>query len=257
MSCGIYCIENLINGKKYIGQAININRRWNIHKCELRSNNHKNPHLQKSWNKHGEVVFIFYIIEECTPENLNERERYWITEFKTFDNLLYGYNMSNGGDVNTKRSKETGEKIRNKKLGVPRSKETRDILSRAFRGRKQSPEKIEKRASKIRGIPCSEESKLKISKSNTGKKATDATRQKMSDKKLNIPNIKNQGEGHGMSKLKDADVWDILTDYRNKKYSQNELARKYEVNQKTIFDIIHGNNWKNIYLKFIAEEDNQ
>ena len=50
---GIYCIENLITGKVYIGQADHIKRRWQNHKRTLKNNKHKNIHLQNSWNKHG------------------------------------------------------------------------------------------------------------------------------------------------------------------------------------------------------------
>ena len=35
---GIYCIENKINNKKYIGQSIHIHRRWSEHKYELNIN---------------------------------------------------------------------------------------------------------------------------------------------------------------------------------------------------------------------------
>jgi len=34
MSCGIYKIENKINHKKYIGQSIDIKRRWLSHKTD-------------------------------------------------------------------------------------------------------------------------------------------------------------------------------------------------------------------------------
>ena len=49
---GIYKIENKVNGKVYIGQSVNIKKRWKQHKYELNSNNHVNKHLQASWNKY-------------------------------------------------------------------------------------------------------------------------------------------------------------------------------------------------------------
>ena len=50
---GIYCIENIINNKKYIGQSKHINERWLKHISELNHGYHHNDYLQKSWNKYG------------------------------------------------------------------------------------------------------------------------------------------------------------------------------------------------------------
>lgn len=50
---GIYCIENTANGKKYIGQASDIEKRWTQHKQKLRNNSHHNPHLQNAWNTYA------------------------------------------------------------------------------------------------------------------------------------------------------------------------------------------------------------
>ena len=93
--CGIYCIENIINNKKYVGQSININLRWKRHISALNNNNHYNSHLQQSWNKHGSESFEFNIVEICDKSLLNEREIYWIKKFNSFEN---GYNETLGGD---------------------------------------------------------------------------------------------------------------------------------------------------------------
>src|SRR5258707_535337 len=65
MTSGIYCIENLVNGKKYIGLSINIEDRWYVHKTTLRGNYHDNSYLQNAWNKYGENNFECWIIEKC------------------------------------------------------------------------------------------------------------------------------------------------------------------------------------------------
>lgn len=93
--CGIYCIENLVNHKKYIGQSVDINSRWETHISTLNNNHHYNLHLQQSWNKYGSENFEFNIIETCDKNLLNEKEIYWI---KKFNSLEDGYNATSGGD---------------------------------------------------------------------------------------------------------------------------------------------------------------
>lgn len=93
--CGIYCINNIINNKKYIGQSININKRWKSHISALNNNRHYNFHLQQAWNKYGSKNFEFNVIEICDKSLLNEREVYWIEKFNS---LELGYNATMGGD---------------------------------------------------------------------------------------------------------------------------------------------------------------
>jgi predicted GIY-YIG superfamily endonuclease len=94
MSIGIYKIQNLLNGKIYIGQSVDIEKRWSTHKAELKNNYHHNIHLQSAWNKYGENNFEFSIVEECIIDQLNQREIYWISQFNSFEN---GYNLTPGG----------------------------------------------------------------------------------------------------------------------------------------------------------------
>jgi group I intron endonuclease len=97
MNTGIYCIVNLINNKKYVGKAKSITSRKSYHFSLLKNNKHINKHLQNAWNKYGEDNFFFYVLENCDLEKLNEREKYWVSEFKT-NNLDFGYNITEGGD---------------------------------------------------------------------------------------------------------------------------------------------------------------
>lgn len=104
MSCGIYCIENKANGKKYVGKSIDIKKRWNNHIAQLRNNSHPNEYLQRSWNKYGEEMFDFCVLEVCESEILNDREKYWIDYY---DSFLNGYNLTLGGDGGNTISKYT------------------------------------------------------------------------------------------------------------------------------------------------------
>ena len=63
----IYRITNMINNKYYIGSAESFARREWQHKYKLKRGDHKNPHLQASWNKYGGDAFVFEILE-VVPE---------------------------------------------------------------------------------------------------------------------------------------------------------------------------------------------
>lgn len=70
---GIYKIISP-SGKVYIGQSVDINRRFNSYK---RLNCIEQVKLHRSLRKYGWFHHIFEIIEECEIKDLNIRERYW------------------------------------------------------------------------------------------------------------------------------------------------------------------------------------
>ena len=94
--CGIYCIRNIINQKRYIGQATDIRERWNRHLGMLNTNSHWNDHLQSSWNKYGEDSFEFTILELCSNEKLDDKEKWWI-RFYQVQYREFVYNGKDGG----------------------------------------------------------------------------------------------------------------------------------------------------------------
>ena len=122
--CGIYKILNTVNGKVYIGQSKHIKQRWSEHKKELRANRHPNSHLQRSWNKYGEESFQHIILEECEENILDEREKYYIEIYDSFDSDN-GYNLTDGGGSNRDISESTRKKLSNSISGEmhPRRKE--------------------------------------------------------------------------------------------------------------------------------------
>ena len=69
---GVYKITSP-TGKVYIGQSINILKRWREHK----NYTGVGPKLKHSYEKHGFQNHIKEIIEECPLKQLDERETYW------------------------------------------------------------------------------------------------------------------------------------------------------------------------------------
>jgi len=132
--CGIYKIENLINGKVYIGLSQHIYQRWQLHKNDLNGNRHDNQYLQNAWNKYGKDNFKFEIIEKCDISLVEEKEEYYITLYNSC-NRKKGYNMNFGGKLHL-HTEEVKQKISKSNKGKIRSKETREKLRKANLGNK-------------------------------------------------------------------------------------------------------------------------
>ena len=91
---GIYKITCLLDNKIYIGQARDISDRWKTHiKCGLGIDTPSNK-LYTAMLKEGVENFSFEIIEECSVNDLNKKEKYWIDYYQS---NIYGYNMTAGG----------------------------------------------------------------------------------------------------------------------------------------------------------------
>jgi group I intron endonuclease len=151
---GIYKITSP-SGRIYIGQSINIEKRW------VRYSNEKcisQTKLYNSFKKYGVKNHKFETIEECEFEQLNIRERYW-QEF--YDCIENGLNC-----ILTK----TDEKP------LVRSIETRQKLSLANIGKKHTLETKKKCALWKIGKKNTEEHRLRISEGKKKKIIDTATK---------------------------------------------------------------------------------
>lgn len=114
--CGsIYCITNLLNNKKYIGQTskLYLSQRWCEHK--LNAKNGVSGYLYNAIRKYGEENFQFKVLLHKIPlDKLNFYETLWIAKMNT--KVPYGYNLTDGGEGTR------GVTPWNK--GIPRTQET-------------------------------------------------------------------------------------------------------------------------------------
>ena len=91
----IYKITNNLNGKSYIGQTIqNVKERFYQHCAVKCSQAVLNMAIHKAINKYGKSNFTVQVIEEVESVYLNDRERYWIKYYNSYNN---GYNSTKGG----------------------------------------------------------------------------------------------------------------------------------------------------------------
>lgn len=167
MTVGIYCIENTINGKKYIGQSVNIEKRINQHKfywgkAHFNETCGENKPLWNSIKKNGVEKFSIYILEECDISSLDKTETFYIDTLKTLVSYN-GYNILRDGFSRRgikhskeaklkmslslkgkKRTDEAKKNISNGKKGIPRTDNMIAMLADMKRGKHQNPEHIEK-----------------------------------------------------------------------------------------------------------------
>jgi len=176
VKAGIYCIENLINGKKYIGQGINVEKR-------MFGNHIPCVALDRAIKKHGKRNFKTYVILYCEPEP-EELDYYEIECIKIFHSHVSqgGYNISWGGDASMrgrKHSKKTKQQMSELKL-----KEKNNMFG------KHHSEKVKQQMSEAHlGIHLPDKAKQRMSKAHLGKHHSDETIRKMSKAKLREKNF--------------------------------------------------------------------
>lgn len=127
----IYCIENTINGKKYVGKTSkDIEKRFREH---VNASNRKttNSLLHKAILKYGAKSFKIYILEEnITSENSNSKEIFYIKSLNTL--CPNGYNLTKGGDGGewSNERKRRQSEFQKKFANTPEEKLKRSIRSK-------------------------------------------------------------------------------------------------------------------------------
>lgn len=95
--CGIYKITNIETQQIYIGQSRSVKERIREHcKFSLGIDSPSNR-LYTNMQKYGLSNFTFELMEKCSREKLDERERHWIAFYQS-NNNLYGLNSTKGNE---------------------------------------------------------------------------------------------------------------------------------------------------------------
>lgn len=179
---GIYGLRNKITGKWYIGQSIDVVKRFSDYK-HLRCLSQKKIH--RAIKKYGYENFEKVILEECVNLMLNSREEYWTLYY---DSIKNGYNIRLGGRspmFGRQHTEEFKEHISKKMKGRKYSEESIKKMSIAAKGKRHTLETKEKlknawKKRKINGNIITEEGRNKISKANMGHTVSEETRKKIS-----------------------------------------------------------------------------
>jgi group I intron endonuclease len=167
MKSAIYFIEHIKTGCRYVGSAINSERRQKQHLSDLRNNAHFNPLLQRSWNKYGEGQFRFGVLEWIDdPVQLVPREQHWIDSTPLKFNLCPAAGSA---------------------LGRSCRPETIERMSAAARGRQFSEETRARMSAVAKGRIISRETRDKIGAANKGRIKTREERDRLSAGKTNPP----------------------------------------------------------------------
>ena len=125
---GVYIITNVVNGKYYIGGAVDFYDRFRLHIADLLKNKHFNSHLQRAVNKYGIENFVFEICQEYPIDITFQMETIWILLLNA-TNKEFGYNI---------------DKIGKTRLGSVVSQYTKNKISKSLIGRKIPKDVIER-----------------------------------------------------------------------------------------------------------------
>lgn len=226
----IYLRTNKINGKQYVGQAVDIDKRqrdWNCLLCR-----YAGSAINNARNKYGIDAFEFEILKECKDDELNKWEMYYIKELNT--KRPYGYNLTDGGDGTSgfSHTEETKKKLSELHKGKHHSEEAKNKISKALKNRKRKPH--------------SEETKKKLSEANKGKHLTEEARKKMSEAR--------KGEKHwfygkhwseeARKKLSDSHKGKKHSEEWKKKISNAHKGKKHSEESKKKMTELQKNNSK-------------
>lgn len=173
---------NLVNGKVYIGSAVDFDRRFARHKRLLNTNEHPNEHLQNAWNKYWGCNFEFSILQYVENKaELVQNEQIWINWFECYERDI-GYNICRIADNRTGvlHSDEAKIKMSEKRKGRAKSPEWQAKITASITGKKRDPSVGKAQSERLKGRRDTVETRLNKAKGQTGRKHSEESRLKRS-----------------------------------------------------------------------------
>ena len=227
---GIYKITNKLNNHSYIGLSTKVEERWKYHQSPYNQQRESYKSLYKAFKKYGIENFTFEILEECSIEELGEKEKYYITKYDTYKN---GYNMTTGGEDNVGSAhpnhKLTDEDVINIRIrynNLERRKEVYELY------------------------------KDRIGESGFGKIWKGESWQHImpevytpENKEFHLHNTGNKGSSNGRSRLTEEDVRTIRTRRKNGEQLKNVYEDyKDKLTKGSFKNVWSYQNWKDIVV---------
>jgi len=178
MTKGTYEIKNRLDGMAYGGSSGDIEQRWMAHLWMLRNDRHHCAHLQNAWNKYGEDVFEFSVLEVIEdPDERLAAEQAWLDIHHANKTC---YNVAITAGTAGPMAEETKRRMSISHIGSKHSEQTKLKQSIAHLGelnpswgKHHTEEAKQKRRTALKGkkrLPFTEEHKQNISKAKLGKK---------------------------------------------------------------------------------------
>lgn len=225
--CGIYMYEHKASHKKYIGRSTDIAKRKSAHKCRPSSCSLFDETLAKE----GEDAFIFSVLEECTPDKLDEREKYWIHYYNCLK--PNGYNILEGGNC------YIGENNPWSKLTENQVKEIITLLEECKLTNKEIANLYNVIPNTIDSINnCHYWTHLHSYKSNI--------RQENLNKKT-YPCSIHAGENNPTSKITEEKALEIIELLKYDSRSLAKLSRELDISLNILYDINRCKTWKHLH----------
>lgn len=232
---GIYKITSP-KDKVYIGQSIDIERRWKKYYSKLDCKGQ--VLLYRSLKKYGVENHKFEVIITCSEDELDELERYY-QEIYNVINPNIGLNccLVKAGTRNKLYNKETREKIRLANIGKTHTEETKQKLREINLGKN-----------------LSEETKKKISEGNKGKVQSEETKLKLSELRKGKNNPMYGKKMSEEAKNKRAKSYDVTKNYNYQPILNTQTGIFYDTLEEASFSV--GMTKKNLFNKLSGVQRN-